>query len=69
MVVNPPSNAGDAGSIPGQVIKIPQTGEQLGSHTATTEPMGSRCHAPLERSLRAARKIPHTAARTRYSQK
>ena len=31
VVVNPPSNAGDSGSIPGQGIKIPQTGEQLGS--------------------------------------
>ena len=69
VVVNPPSNAGDSGSIPGQGIKIPQTGEQLGSHAATTEPTGSRCREPLERSLQAARKIPHTAARTQYCQK
>ena len=38
MVKNLPSNAGDAGSIPGQGTKIPHAVGQLSSHTATTEP-------------------------------
>ena len=37
MVKNPPSNAGDMGSIPGQGTKIPHAMGQLSPHTATTE--------------------------------
>ena len=36
VVENPPSNAGDAGSIPGQGTKIPHATGQLSRH-ATTE--------------------------------
>ena len=39
VVKNPPSNAGDAGSIPGQGAKIPQSMRQLSPCTATTEPV------------------------------
>ena len=37
VVKNPPSNAGDMGSIPGQGTKIPHAMGQLSPHTATTE--------------------------------
>ena len=37
VVKNPPSNAGNAGSIPGQGTKIPQATEQLSPCTRTTE--------------------------------
>ena len=37
VVKNLPSNAGDAGSIPGQGTKIPQTKEQLSPCTTTRE--------------------------------
>ena len=38
MVKNPPTNAGDAGLIPDQGTKIPQTMGQLSPCTTTTEP-------------------------------
>ena len=38
MVKNPPYNAGDAGSIPGQGTKIPRAMGQLNPHATTTEP-------------------------------
>ena len=37
MVKNPPCCVVDAGSIPGQVTKIPHALAQLGQSTATTE--------------------------------
>ena len=37
MVKNLPSNAGDAGSIPGWGTKIPHATRQLSPHTTTTE--------------------------------
>ena len=37
MVKNPPYNAGDTGSIPGQGTEIPHAAGQLSPHTATTE--------------------------------
>ena len=38
VVKNPPSNAGDVGSIPGRGTKIPHAVGQLSSRAATTEP-------------------------------
>ena len=38
VVKNLPSNAADAGSIPGQGTKIPHAAEQLSLCAATTEP-------------------------------
>ena len=38
VVKNPPHNAGDVGSIPGQGTKIPPDTGQLSLHTTTTEP-------------------------------
>ena len=38
VVKNPPSNAGDAGSIPGRGTKIPHAAGQLSTCTTTTEP-------------------------------
>ena len=38
VVKNPPSNAGDAGLIPGWGTKIPHAAGQLSPHTVTTEP-------------------------------
>ena len=80
VVKNLPSNAGDAGSIPGQGTKIPHAAGKLSPSTATTEPMRlnyracvpqtcSGARAPqLERSPHAARKIPHTATKIQRSQ-
>ena len=39
IVKNPPSNAGDAGSIPGQGTKIPHPSGQLNPQTTTTKPV------------------------------
>ena len=61
MVKNPPSNAGDAGTIPGQGTKIPHAAGQISPHTATTEHMSHNYRAlvpQLERSPRTAMKIP-----------
>ena len=76
-VKNLPSNAGDAGSIPGWGTKIPHASGQLSPCTTTTElvchnqswhaatpgPTHSGAHTPqLERS-------PHAATKTWHSQK
>ena len=37
VIKNPPSNAGDAGSIPGRGTKIPHAAGQLSLRTTTTE--------------------------------
>ena len=39
VVKNPPFNAGDVGSIPGQGTKIPHAAGQLSPHATTTELM------------------------------
>ena len=39
VVKNPPSNAGDSGSIPGPGTKIPHAAGQLSLHGTTTDPM------------------------------
>ena len=41
VVKNPPANAGDTGSIPGQRTKIPRAAGQLSLHATTNEPA---CH-------------------------
>ena len=48
MVKNPPSSAGDAGSIPGQGTKIPHAAGQLSPGTTTIELMrlNERAHVP-----------------------
>ena len=51
VVKNPPSNAGDAGSIAAWGTKIPHATGQLSPRATTTEPMRSRAHVPqLEKS-------------------
>ena len=50
MVKNPPSNAGDTGSIPGGVTKIPHALGQLSPHATTTEPaLPGACAPQLEK--------------------
>ena len=46
VVKNPPSNAGDAGSIPGWGTKIPHAVGQLSLHTTTTEPAHHKLQSP-----------------------
>ena len=46
VVKNPPSNARDAGSIPGWGTKIPHAVGQLSPHAATTETKHFRARAP-----------------------
>ena len=41
VVKNPPSNAGDVGSIPGQGTKIPHATGQVSPRALTTEPLRS----------------------------
>ena len=62
MVMNPPSNAGDAGLIPGRSTKIPHAAGQLSPRAATTEPTRSGAGVPqLERSPCTATKSPYAA--------
>ena len=69
-VENPPSNAGDTGSIPGQGTKIPHAAGQLSPRVATTEPMCSgACTPQLERSPCTATKSPCAATKTRHGNK
>ena len=64
MVKNPPSNAEDAGSIPGQGTKIPYAAGQLSPCTATAESVRSGARVPqLERSQRASMKSPRAATK------
>ena len=63
VVKNPPSNAGDEGSIPHRGTKILHAMGQLSPCTATTEPMHSRACTPLERSPRAIMKSPRDATK------
>ena len=51
VVKNPPSNAGDVGSIPGWGTKMPHAAGQLSPRAATTEPAHSRAHMPQLESL------------------
>ena len=53
MVKNPPSNAGDAGSIPHRGTKIPHATGQLRLHAATTEPVHHNYRAHVLFSPRA----------------
>ena len=63
MVENPPANAGDVGSIPGQGTKIPHAVEKLSPCAATTEPVHSGARMPqLERSLCSATKSLRAAS-------
>ena len=43
VVKNPPTNAGDADSIPGQGTKIPHATEQLSLNATTTKPANHNC--------------------------
>ena len=61
MVKNPPSEAGDMGSIPGQETKIPYAMGQLSPHAATTEPM---CHNESSRMLQQISRMPQLRPNT-----
>ena len=64
VVKNPPSTAGDTGSIPGGRTKIPHASGQLSPRAATTEPVQSGAQAPqLERSPHATTKSPMDATK------
>ena len=68
MVKNPPSNAGDAGSIPGQGTKIPYATGQLSPHATITELARlnerEKTRTPQGKILHASTKIPCTATKT-----
>ena len=53
MVKNPPSNAGDAGSILGQGTKIPHATGQLSPHATTREKPGRHNEEPTHRNERS----------------
>ena len=57
MVENPPCNAGDMSSIPGQGTKIPHAMGKLRSRATTTESTHSGAVCPKE-------KIPHGKRKT-----
>ena len=70
VVKNLPSNAGDAGLIPGQGTKIPHATRQLRPRAVTTEPIRSGALvSQLERSRTPQRKMPRAATKTQHSQK
>ena len=46
VVKNPPSNAGDAGSIPGRGTKIPHAAGQLSPRASTIEPACCKLQSP-----------------------
>ena len=46
MVKNLPSNAGEAGSIPGRGAKMPHAAGQLSPRASTTETVHSGAHVP-----------------------
>ena len=58
VVKHPPSNAGDAGQIPGRGTKIPHAVGQLSPHAATTEPSRFRARVPQLESPHAATTEP-----------
>ena len=60
VVKDPPSNAGDVGSIPSQGTKIPQATGQLSPRTTTTEP----ARVLQGKIPHAAKKIPRAATKT-----
>ena len=74
MVKNPPSNAGDTGSIPGQGTKIPLAVGQLSLCAAAREPMPqllslcsleSECH---KESPCVSQRRPNTAKKAQKTQ-
>ena len=78
VVKNPPSNAGDMGSIPGWGTKIPHAAGQLSPRAAnyraltlwnpcaTTGEKPTRCN---EEPTSHKKKIPHATTKTQCSQK
>ena len=56
VVKNPPSNAGDVGSIPGRGTKIPRAMEQLSLNAAATESACSEACVPQLESSHATTK-------------
>ena len=58
VVRNPPSNAGDVGSIPGQGARIPHATGHLGPCATTAEPVHSRARTPQLERLHAATTEP-----------
>ena len=69
MVKNPPFNAGDVGSIPGQGTKIPHAAGQLNPSAATTEPAHSGARAPQLDSPRTATKSLCATTETQRSKR
>ena len=53
MVKNPPSDVGDAGSIPGGGTKIPLAGGQLSPRATTTELVCCKTAEPMRPGVRA----------------
>ena len=69
VVKNPPSNAGDADSIPGWGTKTPHAEGQLSPRATTTEPACSGAHVPQLESLCATTtELTCSGAHTLWSQ-
>ena len=64
MIKNPPSNAGDMGSIPNQGNKIPHAVGYLSPHATATEPTYTGACVSNQRITRAATEIPCAATKT-----
>ena len=58
MVKNPPSNAGDVGSIPGERTKIPYAAGQLSPRATTTEPAPPVAQEPQQEKPVCCNKDP-----------
>ena len=70
VLMNPPCNTGDAGSIPVWGTMIPHSSKQLNPCAITTEPTccNWRIHAPQQKISHETVKIPHAATKTWHSQ-
>ena len=60
VVKNPPSKAGDAGSIPGRGTKVPEAAGQLSPGDTTTELGHLNLESPQCHKLQNPRTLEHT---------
>ena len=68
VVKNPYSNAGDAGSISGQVTRILHATGQLSLHATTTEPVCSGASKPQEKPVCCSEEIVQPIFKKNYYQ-
>ena len=63
MVKNPPSNAGDAGLIPGQGTKVPHATGQLSLHTTSREQRSNKPRGSATKKVMTTKKSHNRAGK------